>query len=86
MYVGEGSHAVGSCTAWADRSALTKELPMIPMPGDSSRPRANTTSTWGHAADAEGMASRPGNTAGAATRLPAPSTAMTDATTQRRNR
>src|ERR1700749_2121821 len=35
-----------------DRSALTKALPTTPAPGDSSRPRANTTSTGGQEADA----------------------------------
>jgi hypothetical protein len=35
-----------------DRSALTKALPTTPAPGDSCRPRANTTSTGGQEADA----------------------------------
>jgi hypothetical protein len=35
-----------------DRSALTKALPTTPAPGDSCRPRANTTSTSEQAADA----------------------------------
>src|ERR1700749_5058374 len=37
------------------RSALTKALPTTPAPGDSSRPRANTTSTGEQEADAFGI-------------------------------
>jgi hypothetical protein len=32
-----------------------KALPRTPAPGDSCRPRANTTSASGHAADAVGI-------------------------------
>src|SRR6185369_16890774 len=39
-----------------ERSALTKGLPIAPSPAGSIRPRAKTTSTWGQAAEADGMA------------------------------
>ena len=38
-----------------ERSALMNALPRMPTPGDSIRPRAKTTSTAGHAADADGV-------------------------------
>src|SRR6476660_7553690 len=48
-----------------ERSALMNAFPRTPTPGDSSRPRAKTTSTAGQAADADGTAPGAGTAVGA---------------------
>src|ERR1700734_1860252 len=60
-----------------DRSALTKLLPTTPAPGDSSRPRANTSSTSEHEADAFGI-SVAGASIKPAARMPAAHTPRID--------
>src|SRR5215208_326152 len=47
-----------------ERSALMNALPSTPTPGDSTRPRAKTTSTAGQAANAEGTTPGTGTAAG----------------------
>jgi hypothetical protein len=54
-----------------DRSALVKALPSIPAPGGSVRPRANTTSVLGQAADAVAMCEDPAGAAAGATTMTA---------------
>src|SRR5258705_9028621 len=65
-----------------ERRALTNALPRMPTPAGSVRPRAKTTSTAGHAADADGVMC--GDSAGATSRAAATSTTTTPAVRWRR--
>src|SRR5690349_20542355 len=68
------------------RNAPTNALPSTPTPAGSSRPRAKTTSTCGHAADADGTALLPGRIEGPTSRAVAESVANPAAARPRRMR